>query len=35
MYDYYEAIKKILINDTLSCDNYERVIKELAILLNL
>jgi hypothetical protein len=35
MYDYYEAIKQILITENLSCDNYERVIKELAILLNL
>lgn len=34
MYDYYEAIKKILITENLSCDKYELVIKELAILLN-
>ena len=35
MYDYYEAIKQILINENLSCDKYELAIKELAILLNL
>ena len=35
MYDYYEAIKQILINENLSCDSYELAIKELAILLNL
>ena len=35
MYDYYEAIKQILITENLSCDNYELAIKELAIILNL
>tara|TARA_R110000868_G_scaffold408862_1_gene693045 strand:+ start:1334 stop:1441 length:108 start_codon:yes stop_codon:yes gene_type:complete len=35
MYDYYEAIKQILITENLSYNNYELAIKELAIILNL